>query len=139
MPDHIDVASPLFITLSGSHLREGMKWFERKCGVGEWNFNRHERLHLLGSLSEAEYDAALNVTPDTELSELSHKILERLSLLYGISNGLADLAGTGSPTALFFLPNANPIFNLSSIKDFLLSTESTEDFYKVKQYLLDAL
>lgn len=126
--------------LTKEHFCVAIKWIAKMSDAAHWNLSETEVAKLIGLDSVVTYSSILKMAEDDALEEISHETVERLSLLLGIWKQLqlfvphnrVDLA-----FSWFSQPNKHEMFQNQSIKEYLLSGNSIERFYDVKQYFCE--
>lgn len=128
--------------LTKEHFCVAINWIAKMSEVAHWNLSEVEVAKLIGLDSVVSFSLILKMAEDDVLEEMPHETLERLSLLMGIWTQLqlfvphnrADLA-----YAWFSQSNKHEMFQNQSIKDYLLSGNSIDRFYDVKQYFYECV
>ena len=128
-----------FFGFTKFQLKTSMQWFEKISDANLWNLLQEQRCILLGGISESQYDELLNFNVHDELTADQQFALERLGVLWGISELLTALVGQSCDIECFSKPNSHPIFCSKSIKEYLLTNRDIESFRLVEKYLLDAI
>jgi len=120
-----------------NHARAALAWFA-KVGPNEWGLSVEEQCVLLGSIKTRSYHKWKRDALDGKPVEVSHDMMERLSLLLGIYKGLKLIspAGRENLAAEWFVgPNHNPAFGGKSFKTFTIERGTIDSLYTVRRYL----
>ena len=120
-----------------SHIITAANWFNEICKSEKWKLNEPEKLKILGIIPSRKYECLLSGNFDEIPSDELNHVVERLSILITIFKYLYALVGTDYSYSLFNRPNSNPVFGGKSIKEMLLASDSTEQFYTVRKYLIE--
>jgi hypothetical protein len=126
-----------FQKVTSAHFKTAMKWFEHISGSDKWNLIEADKRKLLGNISPTKYESLLLGNTDDFSAIEKNDVIERLSILITIFRYLYALVGNDHAYSLFSKPNSNPIFSGKSVKEILLASDSLEQFYMVRKYLID--
>lgn len=122
---------------TSNHARAALAWFA-KVGPNEWDLSIEEQCVLLGSIKPRSYHKWKKAALEGKPVELSHDMMERLSLLLGIYKGLKIISPAGRENLAgdwFIGPNNNPAFGGKSFKEFTIERGTIDSLYTVRRYL----
>ena len=119
------------------HARAALAWFAKIC-ADQWQMPVEEQCILLGGIKLRTSHKWKKQALEHQPLELSHDIMERLSLLLGIYKALKLISPDGhlaDAVTWFVKTNHNPLFLGLSMKDFAVQRGTIDALYTIRRYL----
>jgi len=123
--------------VSHEHINAAIRWLSEVSSSDKWDLNIVQQAKLLG-IKERTYKNWKKKAFEGGVIELSKDTQDRLSFLLGIMKGLKMIAPQNRSELAyewFKSPNKNPVFEGSSIRDYLLEEGSMVSMFNARNYL----
>ncbi|MEN0036690.1 MAG: hypothetical protein AAGC78_06465 [Cellvibrio sp.] len=121
--------------ITQKHLASSIEWLSMMSASDRWNLTDDEVAQILG-IDTGDYQDLKYRVANRQAVVMTWDLVERVSLLFSISQSLATLAPTDKLALDWFnKANSGDFLKEKSIKNYLLMHTSITDFHTLNNYL----